>query len=162
MVHDEQTRHRARLAFITAPSLDEAARSCGVSSSTLRAWKKNAAARGDDWDKARGASLMVGQGKEDKVQQIVIDVLHAFHLAIDETRNADLDPMERVERLSKLSMALHRTMQGLERAAPELSRLGIALDVITALTDFIAQKFPQHNEAFLEIMPLFSLELTRE
>ena len=69
------------------------------------------------------------------------------------------DPLQRVEALSKLSLALDRTFRALDRGGAEASPLLIARLVLERQAEFIKQRFPGHLPAFLEILEPFGQAL---
>ena len=62
MAHNAQTRAAARAAYIydNLP-LTQVSTAHGISLATLRSWKRNAAAQGDDWDKLRALTKRVDE-----------------------------------------------------------------------------------------------------
>ncbi|MBF0402286.1 MAG: DUF1804 family protein [Magnetococcales bacterium] len=65
------------------------------------------------------------------------------------------DPLQRVEALSKLSLALDRTFRALDRGGTGCSPLLIARLVLERQAEFIKLRFPAHLPAFLEILEPF-------
>ena len=134
------------------------ARRVGVSEGTARRWKKAAAAEGDCWDKARAAASR--RNRHGKRDGGVAGGFHCLYRSVVD----EIGPNRRPGRwprqaLAKLADAFNKTINAAGRASPRLSELAMAQDVIKRLGDFVAAEYPQHGEAFLEILEPFAREL---
>ena len=163
MAHDPAVRAKARLAYLSGLSMEEAADKAGVSVNTVRRWRGAAEKGGDDWDRARAANRLAGQGRDGVVREILEAFLLAHQRAIEQVRDdAGMDPVARTEALASLSTALSKTMAALTRATPTLTRLGVAMELLNRLARFVDERFPRHRSALVEILEPFGAEIIRE
>lgn len=161
MAHDAATRQRLRAAFVNGTSLDEVAMQLGVPVSTARRWKSQSRKEGDDWDRLRAASQVSGTGRDELVRDILAQFLLSHQTAMKDLSEADLSAEERVRLLASLSDAFNKTMGSLAKTSSNLDRLGVAGEVLTLLAHFVANHFPGHGAALVEIMEPFGAELAR-
>jgi predicted ArsR family transcriptional regulator len=161
MAHPPETRTRLRAFFIhDGLSLDTAAERLSLSSRTATRWKQEALAKGDDWDKARAASRLAGEGAEAVSQAVLEEFLALFQTTLGEIKgNRDLKPMERAEAISRLSDAYTKTMSSVAKSAPKLNRLAVASEVLQLLAKFVQTKVPKHAPALMEVLEPFGEEL---
>lgn len=74
MAHNPRKKNALRAAYVfNRLNLTSAARAAGVSLPTARRWKAEAEANGDNWERARTAVSMSGNGMADTVSKIVED-----------------------------------------------------------------------------------------
>ena len=133
----------------------------GVSAATLRRWKHSAKEEGDDWDVARSAHLIAGQGFEAVISAVVEDVVVLAQSTIEAIKADDNMPAEsRVKLITSLSDSLNKMVSAAGRAAPKISELGVAQDVIQRLAVFVRENHAQHAIAFEEILEPFAVHLT--
>ncbi|MBF0423844.1 MAG: DUF1804 family protein [Magnetococcales bacterium] len=161
MAHDPKTRQRLRAAFVSGMTLEEAAAQARVALSTAIRWRTQAKDLGDDWERHRAASLVSGSGKQDLVQDILRQFLLAHQTAMTDLATAEITPEDRVKLLASLSDAFNKTMSALAKTSPDLDRLGVASETLTLLAHFVANHFPRHGPALVEIMEPFGAELAR-
>ncbi|MEO5340636.1 MAG: DUF1804 family protein [Magnetococcus sp. MYC-9] len=99
-------------------------------------------------------------------EKLAENLLHAYLQAHQEAMLAIqaqvTDPLQRVEALSKLSLALDRTFRALDRGDTTPSPLWVARMVLERQAEFIKQRFPNHLSAFLEILEPFGQTLLHE
>ncbi|KQI67990.1 hypothetical protein AN189_13030 [Loktanella sp. 3ANDIMAR09] len=159
-----QTRAKARTMFVQSRlSLVVIAQQLGVSRATASRWKKAALQEGDDWDVARSAAVMAGQGHEKMVSDAVEGFAEMFQTTMSQLRtNEDMKPEDRVKLMASLADAFNKMMGAAGRASPKLSALAVATDVIQRLADFIRERFPHHGQAFEEVLEPFALALSRD
>lgn len=163
MAHGEDVRRSVRGAYVyRGLPLEDAAEKCGVSFSTAARWKRQAAEDGDDWDRARTVARISGENKEDIFRGIIEEYLLLHKSTIDDIR-ADMEssPIKKAEAISRLADAFHKTVHSLGEVSPELSRLAVANDVLRHLSKFVVEKYPNHGEAFIEILEPFGAEIAR-
>jgi len=160
MAHDQETRRELRKLYVTGKSLKEAADRLDVAESTARRWRDQAEADGDDWERARTAAAMIGEGARSVVEQLIADfvVIHADTLASLKD-DQETSAIIKAKALSVLADAFSKTMAAAGRAAPEISELAVAQDVVMRLGDFVKENYPQHLAAFTEILEPFAEEL---
>lgn len=131
----------------------------GISEATFGRWKKAAKEDGDDWDKARTASVIAGEGIEAVVSSVVEDFMIMAQALLDDIRDGDLDTSAKVGHLVALADAMTKMTSAARKLAPKISELGVAQDVMGHLLDFVRQNFPQHAAAILEIIEPFGERL---
>ncbi|MAD39562.1 MAG: hypothetical protein CMO30_06445 [Tistrella sp.] len=160
MASTDDTRRKARSDYIyrrmTGATI---AMAYGISSATFTRWKKAAKAAGDDWDKARTAAIIAGEGIEAVVSSVVEDFMLQAQSLLDDIKEGDLSTKEKVAHLVALADAMTKVTSSAKRLTPRISELGVAQDVLRQLLDFVRQNFPQHAEAVLEIVEPFGERL---
>ncbi|MGH1355355.1 MAG: DUF1804 family protein [Thalassovita sp.] len=157
---NEETRRKARSDYVYRRfTMATIAAAYGVSAASVGRWKKAAAAEGDDWDKARTAHVIAGEGVEAVVSTVVEDFMIQAQSILDEIKNGDHTVKEKVDMLVSLSDAMTKMAASAKRFAPKVSELGVAQDVMSKLLAFVKDEFPQHAEAILEIIEPFAARL---
>ena len=165
MAHAPELKRQARQRYVVErmalPAIEAA---IGVKASTLSQWKRAALSSGDDWEQARKAHLVAGEGLESIMSATAerfVTLASAQMDRIDEfvRANPDYPPNEIVGMLSSLSDAMTKAVSAAGRLAPRMSQLGVAEDVLRRQSAFIEQRYPQHAEAFVEILAPFGREL---
>lgn len=131
----------------------------GVSEATIGRWKKAAKEDGDDWDKARTAHVIAGEGVETVVSSVVEDFMIQAQAILDEIKDGQHSTAEKVGMLVSLSDAMTKMAASAKRFAPKISELGVAQDVMAKLLDFVREEFPHHSAAILEIIEPFGERL---
>ncbi|MBF0401311.1 MAG: DUF1804 family protein [Magnetococcales bacterium] len=159
MAHSPAARMAVRDAYVAGATLAMAAQRAGVSEATARAWKK-AAVGAEGWDRLRAARSLISGGHAEMVQKILGDFLSLHHEVIQQIRS--LPAEEQTKQIASLTDSLSKTMAALGRATPELSRLGIALDVLHKEGEFIRAHYPRLAPTFLEMLEPFSNQLVKE
>ena len=96
---------------------------------------------------------------EQFAETLLTEYLQSHQEAMQAIQSQVTDPLQRVEALSKLSMALDRTFRALDRGGTNASPLLIARIVLERQAEFIKQRFPGHLPAFLEILEPFGQAL---
>lgn len=157
MAHDAERRRDARRAFVhdrlAVPTI---AITLGISEATLRRWKREARIGGDDWDTARAAATVSGAGLEQLVTQVVEEYVIAHQATLEALKsNTEISPVEKAKVLAGLADAFNKTVSSAGRLSPKISELGVAMDVLKRLGDFITQRYPQHASALLEVIEPF-------
>ncbi|WP_353115346.1 DUF1804 family protein [Nitratidesulfovibrio sp.] len=162
MAHAEETRRQLRAAFIYDQlPLEMAATRAGVPASTAARWKRQAKADGDDWDKARTASMLAMGGTDDVARQVLTDYMVQHKTLLDELREGTLKPKERADILASLADSFNKTVAACRRVMPETNELAVALRILNRLAEFVQREYPNHIEAFLEILEPFGETLTQ-
>ena len=132
----------------------------GISEATVGRWKKAAKDAGDDWDKARTAHVIAGEGMEAVVSTVVEDFMIQAQAILDEVKDGDHTTKEKVGMLVALSDAMTKMTSSARKLAPKISELGVAQDVMGKLLDFVKEHFPQHAHVILEIIEPFGERLS--
>lgn len=127
----------------------------GISEATVGRWKKAAKEAGDDWDKARTAHVIAGEGMEVVVSTVVEDFLIQAQAIQDEIKDGNHSTKEKVEMLVSLADAMVKMTSSARRLAPKISELGVAQDVMAKFLQFVRENFPQHAAIVLEIFEPF-------
>jgi hypothetical protein len=158
--NNEEQRRKARSDYVfrrfTAATI---AAAYGISEVTVGRWKKAAKEHGDDWDKARTAHVIAGEGVEAVVSTVVEDFMIQAQEILDEIKNGNHSTQEKVSMLVALSDAMTKMAASAKKFAPKISELGVAQDVMGNLLDFVRENFPHHSAAILEIIEPFSERL---
>ncbi|PKR55491.1 DUF1804 family protein [Thalassospira marina] len=161
MAHSPETKSQARALYVfDRLDLTKIAERLGVAIGTVRRWKTLAEVQGDDWDKSRTAASMASTGTDNMVALLIEDYVQ-LHLSVIEELKAstDIKALDKAEALAGLADAFNKTINAAGRASPKISELAIAQDVIKRLGDFVTGSFPQHGEAFIEILEPFGKEV---
>jgi transposase-like protein len=157
---DQKKQARERYIFKrqSPPSI---ALALGVPATTIRRWKREALKRSDDWDMARTSHLVGGQGLDAVVAATVEDFVMLAQATIEDIKNAGDDGHDtKVKQLVALADATSKMVAAAGRLSPKISELGIAQDVLARLSAFVSGKYPQHADAFLEILEPFGAEIS--
>lgn len=163
MAHPPEAASKLRAAYVyDRLSLEAAADRVGISAATARRWKSRAEAEGDDWERARSAARLAGDGAQTIAQMILEDYL-LLHQATVEGIKGDpmLPPIQKAETLSRLADAWTKTMAAVGKASPELSRLAVATDVLQRLAKHVGEQHPHLAEALLEVLEPFAADLAK-
>lgn len=160
MSSEKETRRKARSDYVyrrmTGATI---ALALNISQATFGRWKKAAKAAGDDWDIARSASIIAGEGIETVVSSVVEDFMIMAQSLLEEIKTGDLTMEQKVKHLVALADAMTKMTASAGKLAPKISELGVAQDVMRHLLDFVRQNFPQHAAAILEIIEPFGERL---
>lgn len=154
---NDEIRRRARSDFVyrrlTGATISAA---YGISEVTFARWKKKAKENGDDWDMARTAAVMAGEGA-DVVASIVLEefMLQAQNLVHD-IKNGGLGIEEKVKLMASLADSMTKMASASSKLAPKLSELGVAQSVVEELIDFVRDKFPHHIDVVQELLGPFA------
>jgi hypothetical protein len=131
----------------------------GISEATFGRWKRAAKEAGDDWDVARSAAIIAGEGIEAVVSSVLEDFMIMAQSLLDEIKQVALPLEQKVRHLVALADAMTKMTSSAGKLAPRISELGVAQDVISQLLDFVRTHFPQHAAAILEIVEPFGERL---
>ncbi|RUI34558.1 DUF1804 family protein [Pseudomonas aeruginosa] len=164
MAHPKETRDGLRRAYVfERQSLEVAAAMFGVSYGTARRWKQQAEAEGDDWDKAQAAQLMAGGGLEHVARQVLTGLVTQFQATMEAIQaDNEIQPAVKVQLLASLAGAYNKTVSSSKKVLPETSALATAMEVLQRLASFIRERFPQHAQAFAEVLEPFGEVIAKE
>lgn len=152
----DKKRTARRLFVLERQAIPTMAFTLGVSESTARRWKKEAKLAGDDWDVARSANALAGEGLESVVATVVEDFVALFQATIEQIKGSEnIEPSEKVKLMASLSDAFNKMVASAGRVAPKLSELGVAQDVLQRFAEFIRKHHPDHAQTFLEVLEPF-------
>ncbi len=163
MAHSRETRATARSLYVhQRHAIPTIAVTLNVAAGTIARWKADARGRGDDWDIARSAATMAGEGFEKLVSDAVEGFTVMFQATMEQIQSAeDLAPSDKAKMMASLADSFNKMINSAGRASPNLSRLGIATEVLQRLAEFVREQFPMHQDAFLQILEPFGLELAK-
>lgn len=161
MAHDADKRREARKKYVfERQALPVIAVTLSVSEATIRRWKRDAGSRGDNWDTARSANTIAGDGFDGLVTEVVQDYVIVHQATIEDLRHADqLSPGDKAKILASLADSFNKTVKAAGRVSPKISELGVAMDVLKRLADFTAHTHPKLAPALLEVLEPFGQHL---
>lgn len=158
----DDIRRKARSDFVyrrmTAKTI---ATAYDISEATFGRWKKKAKEEGDDWDTARTASVVAGQGIEAVVSSVLEDFMLQAHALMEEIKGGGLAVDLKVKHMVALADAMTKMAASAGRFAPKVSELGVAQAVVQELIDFVRAEFPQHLDAIRELLEPFGDRLSK-
>jgi hypothetical protein len=162
MAHDANTRREARKRYVfERQALPVIAIALDASEASLRRWKREAAAKGDNWDTARSANTIAGEGLDKLVMEVVQDYVTVHQATIEDLREAtNLSAAEKAKILAGLADSFNKTVNAAGRIAPKISEIGVAVDVLNRLSDFVGREFPDLAPTILEILEPFGQLIT--
>jgi hypothetical protein len=165
MAHPPEKRSQLRSLYIhKGMGLEHAAQRLVVSPRTASRWKQESMDQGDDWDKARAAHHLAGEGAEAVARAVLEDFLGLFQVVMEEVKGEKgkkLAPIEKAEAISRLADAYTKTTRAIQRSAPELNRLAVASEVLQLLVRYVRAHAPQTAPALLEVLEPFGDELVK-
>ncbi len=137
MAHPQDTRDLVRRLYIEGLPLNGAAVAGGVSYDTARDWKARAKSKGDDWDTARAAYRISGQGIDDLNQQLVEDFARQVITTTRELEAATIPAADKATMLAQLADAYAKFSKAFARVNPAYSGLAVALDTLRTIADHL-------------------------
>ena len=164
MAHGPEITAKVRAAYVyDRKSLDTIADQFGIGVATVRRWKAKAETDGDDWERARSAARMAGDGTQLIAQMILDDYLQLHQATVESVKSAaELPPLTKAMTLSRLADAFTKTMAAVAKSSPELSRLSVATDVLQRLSRYVSEDHPHLAVGLLEVLEPFAAELAKE
>lgn len=161
MAHPPEKRAELRGAYIGGLPLELASDRVGVPLATARRWFSEAKKAGDDWEKFRGASMIVaGGGIEQALGRVIAAGLMRCEVLLDATANAE-DPFEGVKAMAVLGDTVSKLKSASKGMMPETDRLAIASDVLKRFGEFMAKRKPALAGEFVEQIEAFGDEIAR-
>lgn len=163
MAHGPEIRAAARAAYIyEGQSLDAIGDRLKLGIGTVARWKRQALETGDDWERARGAARLSGQGAEAVTAAVLEDFVLLFQSTLAEVKaDPEIKAINKAEILSRMSDAYHKTISAAGKSNPKLNKLAVAMEVLEVLGEFVRLKHPRHGAAFAEIIEPFGAELAK-
>ncbi|MGM4981884.1 DUF1804 family protein [Rhizobium sp. 11_C7_N12_5] len=154
MSNDADTRRKARSDYVyRRMTMATIAVSLNVSQATLGRWKKTAKANGDDWDMARSAATIAGEGLDTVVSSVTEDFVIMAQALLDQVKNnKDLTLDQKIKHMVALGDAMVKVTASAGKLAPKISELGVAQSVVQHLVSFVQEQFPQHISVVQEIL----------
>lgn len=142
MAHSQDTRDKVRQLYIEGMPLNGAAVTCGVSYDTARDWKTRAKSKGDDWDTARAAYRISGQGMDDLNKQLVEDFARQVITTTRELEAATIPAADKATLLAQLADAYAKFSKSFARVNPQYSGLSVALDTLKTIAEHLKVRDP--------------------
>ncbi|HHF1624523.1 TPA: DUF1804 family protein [Haemophilus influenzae] len=154
MAHDEKTKADVRRYYVfDCLTLELAAEKAKVSYNTARRWKREAEAKGDNWDKVRDANTMASGKVEDVARGMLTAFVLYFENTMDEIKRAEELPVsEKAKLIQGLGDSYSKMVASSKRLLPEVSELATAWKVIEMVTNLIKTKHPDLLPAFLSVL----------
>lgn len=163
MAYSQDDKDKVRRAYIFDKlSLDKCAEVYGISYATVQRWKKQARARGDDWDKVKSAQTLVGGEIEDVARELLTELIIIFKTTMDNVKNDDLDAKTKVQLLASLADSYNKSISANRKLMPVTDRLAVAMTVMELLGEYIKEHKPEAMAVFVEILVPFGELLDRE
>ena len=161
MAHDQGIRREARRRYVfDRQVMPTIAIAMGIPEATIRRWKRDAATHGDDWDVARSANTIAGEGLDSIITEVVQDYVMMHQATIEDLRNnPDIAAIDKAKILAALADSFNKTVSAAGRLSPKISELGVAMDVLKRLGDFVHRQHPDHAGALLEVLEPFGQHL---
>ena len=161
MAADHDKKRKARSAFIyKRKTLALIALEVGVAANTVSRWKRAAKLNGDDWEIARTAHMIAGEGLDVVITHVVEEFMIMAQNAIEELKVDNSAPLaNRISQMTSLADAMNKMTVSAGKLAPKISELGVAQDVIRRLMEFVRDQFPEHAAVMLEITEPFGENL---
>lgn len=154
MATEPRIKREARRLYVEESKTPaDIARLIGKTERTVQNWMARAREAGDPWDKAR-AAYMLGPGGPESITHMFVPLFFGLmNTTIQQVRDKpDMDVMEKITALTKLTDASVKASNALGRLNPTLNRASMVTEYLKLTAEFVAQKFPQHREAFLEVL----------
>ncbi|MEQ1060611.1 MULTISPECIES: DUF1804 family protein, partial [Pseudomonas] len=106
---------------------------------------------------------LAGGGLEDVARQVLAGLVTQFQATMEAIQvDADIKPAVKVQLLASLADAYNKTVSASKRVLPETSALATAMEVLQRLASFIRERFPQHAQAFAEVLEPFGEVIAKE
>lgn len=157
MANDQDTRRKARSDYVyRRMQIATIALTLNISQATIGRWKKAAKEAGDDWDMARSAATIAGEGLDTVVSSVTEDFVLLAQALLDEVKgNKELTLDQKIKHMVALGDAMVKVTASAGKLAPKISELGVAQSVVEHLISFVQEQFPQHISVVQEILVPF-------
>lgn len=164
MAHSLKTREAARRLYVfDRLSREQVCKRLRVNVATLARWKAQALAAGDDWDRAKLAASIAGEGAQEVAHRFMEEFFTLLQATVDDVKaTTSMAPGEKVEALARLADAYNKAMAGVKRSMPSLSELAVAMEVLQELAKFVQGKYPQHAKALVDVLEPFAAEIAKK
>ncbi len=162
MAHGSETRAALRAAYVhQGMDLRAAAQAYGVPFRTAANWMRKARHEGDDWRQARTLSYMHGKGSDQVLMSVLESIVDLTQKTLADIQVAEIAPLDRVEAISRLVDAYHKTAAAVAKNSPRLNKLALAMEILEKLADFVRAQHPQHAPALLAVLEPFGAEVAK-
>jgi len=163
MAHDGDKKRDARRRYVRErQGLPMIALATGIPERTIARWKAEAKADGDDWEASRAANTISGDGLDAVLIEVIEDYIVQHRAAIEDLKTEKgLSAIDRAKTIASLSDSFTKMISASGKVSPKISELGIAMDVLTRLGDFIGRTRPDLAPALLEVLEPFGEALSQ-
>lgn len=164
MAHDEKVKADVRRLYVfDCLPLESAAEKSGVSYNTARRWKREAQAKGDNWDKVRDAHTMASGKVEDVARGMLSTFVLYFGNTMDELKRAEELPVsEKAKLIQGLGDSYAKMVASSKRLLPEVSELATAIKTMTMFGDYVQANKPALIGEFADLLDGFADLLNKE
>lgn len=164
MAHDEKTKADVRRYYVfDCLTLELAAEKAGVSYNTARRWKREAQARGDNWDTVRDANTMASGKVEDVARGMLTAFVIYFEKTMEELRHTeDLPVSEKAKLIQGLGDSYSKMVASSKRLLPEVSELATAIKTMKMFADYVNERRSDLMPEFLDLLDAFGELLHKE
>lgn len=164
MAYTPETISAIRAAYVyEALNREQLSERFNVPVSTIARWKKDALKNGDDWDRARAAVRLSGQGMEAVTAAVLEDFVLMFQSTLASVKgNTEIKPLERAEVISRLADAYTKTMNSAAKGSPKINKLAVAMEVLQLMVKYIQTERPDLIEHFSDVLTGFGEKLAGE
>ncbi len=162
MAHSSVSKDKLKRLYVQGLTLAEAARSVGMGYNSARGIKSRAKASGDDWDIAHAARIHSSAGTDNQISILLTEFYSQFQATINALKeDKRIKPLERATALASLMDSFSKITKAARMSDPKAAQYAIALDVTTALGEFIKNRYPDIAKTFFDAINEFGPELTR-
>ena len=163
MPHSAEAKRAVRSSYVVQRlSLAESARAQGVPPRTARTWKREAAAAGDDWDRARTAASMAAGGLGSMTDRVLSDFSTMFTNTMVRLQTHDGDPVETSRAIAGLADAYTKVVKAAGCVDPKLGRLSIAMETLKMFGAHVAERDPDTASALATLLESFGEDLASQ
>ncbi len=156
--YTEEDKQQVRKKYIySTANLATVASVTGVNYATVARWKRESKEKGDDWDLLRTSYAMVGGEVEEVARQILISAMRLVATEIEKLEKVEeLAPDEKLQLFTNTASYYYKTVLASEKLIPKTNQLAFALEILSLLTEFIAEHDKQLLEPFTAVLEPFS------
>lgn len=164
MAHDDKTKASVRRYYVfDCLTLEIAAEKAGVSYNTARRWKREAQARGDNWDTVRDANTMASGKVEDVARGMLTAFVIYFEKTMEELRHTEELPVsEKAKLIQGLGDSYSKMVASSKRLLPEVSELATAIKTMKMFADYVNERRSDLMPEFLDLLDAFGELLHKE
>ena len=161
MARPVQDVEALRRAFVVDRlPLEKAAEKAVIPYSTARKMKWRAGVKGDDWDRARTLSAMTQAGTGPIAQMALTDFLLVHQETMEQIKSdQNIPPLDKARAIAMLTDAYSKHIAAAAKAAPDLGRYAVAMEVMTDFAQFVQTRYSQHAAALVEVLEPFAAAL---
>jgi hypothetical protein len=164
MAISRKVRDRARRLYIyERRTPEQVAHELRTTRSTIMRWKKQAQADGDDWDKAKAAASLAGDGAAAVAVKFLEDFVFLLEATMAHVKagRGEMTGQQRVDALAKLADAYGKATLAVRRSMPQVNELAVAMEVLQLQEQWLAEHKPALRRAFAEVLEPFGQALAR-